>query len=65
MIVGFQGVTKEPLENVLYKISYKNLALFNAATPHYDDVEDEWDDRIDACNDANIDEDGDDEEYIR
>lgn len=65
MIAGFAKEFGMTLDEVLYEISYSNLTLYSASLPHYDDIEDEWDDSIDACNPNNIHDDDDDEEYVR
>lgn len=45
------GVTPE---HVLFEMSYKNLLLYSAAIPQYDDEEDEWDPKLDANNPVNF-----------
>lgn len=54
-------------EHVLYEMSYQNLLMYSAATPHYDDVKDDWDDSIDANNPDNFNKNNndDEEEFIR
>ena len=51
---------------MLYEMSYQNLLMYSAATPHYDDEKDEWDDSIDANNPDNFkNTNEDEEEFIR
>lgn len=45
------GVTPE---HVLFEMSYKNLLLYAAAIPQYDDEEDNWDPKLDANNPDNF-----------
>lgn len=46
------GVTPE---HVLFEMSYKNLLLYGAAIPQYDDEEEkEWDPKLDANNPDNF-----------
>lgn len=69
------GVTPE---HVLFEMSYKNLLLYAAAIPQYDDEEDNWDPKLDANNPDNFntknkprkanddnDEDEEEEEFIK
>ncbi len=45
-------------------MSYENLLLYAAATPQFDDEQDEWDETKDANNPDNF-NDNDNEEFIR
>lgn len=50
---------------VLYEMSYENLLLYSAATPHYDDERDEWDSSIDANDPKNFSSKETEEIYVR
>ena len=54
-------------EHILYDMGYQNLLMYSMATPHYDDVKDDWDDSIDANNPDNFNKNNnyDEEEFIR
>lgn len=41
-------------------MSYRNLLLYSAATPQYDDEKDTWDKKLDANNPDNFTADGED-----
>lgn len=57
------GITPE---QALYDYSYKNLLLFSAATPQFDDEEDKWDSKIDANDPDNFrNESNDNEEFVK
>ena len=68
------GVTPE---HVLFEMSYKNLLLYAAAIPQYDDEKDNWDPKLDANNPDNFkqddglgtndenNEEGEEEEFIK
>lgn len=66
------GVTPE---HVLFEMSYKNLLLYAAAIPQYDDEKDTWDPKLDANNPDNFnnntdsleaaDNDDEEEEFIK
>ena len=45
-------------------MSYQNLLMYSAATPHYDDAKDDWDDSIDANNPMNFLSDNEEEVFI-
>ena len=45
-------------------MSYLNCIMYTAATPLYDDVEDNWDDKKDANNPANFNNNSDEEEFV-
>ncbi len=45
------GVTPE---HVLFEMSYKNLLLYAAAIPQYDDEKDNWNPKLDANNPDNF-----------
>lgn len=42
------------VEHVLYDMSYRNLLLYSAATPQYDDEKSTWDSSLDANNPDNF-----------
>ena len=46
-------------------MSYQNLLMYSAATPHYDDEKDEWDDSIDANNPDNFINSNEEEIFVR
>lgn len=55
-----------PTDTVLYDMSYRNLLLYSAATPQYDDEKQpEWDASKDANNPDNFKAKGGDEEFIK
>lgn len=45
------GVTPQ---HVLFDMSYKNLLLYSAAIPQFDDEKDTWDPKLDANNPDNF-----------
>lgn len=47
-------------------MSYANLIMYGHAAPYYDDVEDDWDESLDANNPDNFNNDNDEEEeFVR
>lgn len=54
MIYSWARNLKTTPEQVLFDISYKNLLLYSAATPQFDDEKDTWDKTKDANNPDNF-----------
>ncbi len=52
-------------EHILYEMSYENLLMYNAATPHYNDEKDDWDASIDANNPNNFKNSNEEEIFVR
>ena len=49
---------------ILNDISYQNLIMYGCAAPHYDDVENEWDESLDANDPTNFSS-NDEEVFVR
>ena len=64
IIYGWAKNLNTTTEHVLYEMSYQNLLMYSAATPHYDDAKDDWDDSIDANNPMNFQSDNEEEVFI-
>lgn len=54
------------VDSILYDYSWANLLLYSASLPQYDDEkeENEFDEKLDACNPANFGKWSDEDEYI-
>ena len=51
-MIGWSKAFGSTVDEVLYDMSYRNLIMYSAATPQFDDVVNEWDESLDA-NDPN------------
>ena len=64
MIIGWAKLLGVTPAYVLHEITYQNLIMYSLAAPHYDDIEDEWDESLDANNPDNFNT-NEEEEFIR